>query len=59
MGQAYPDINLIGNLWSIIKRDVYENRKQYPRKEDCWEEKTQQTTNSSNIIVKIIEWLTK
>ena len=33
-----PDLNPIENLWSIIKRGVYRNGRQYKRKEDLWQE---------------------
>ena len=33
-----PDLNPIENLWSIIKRGVYRNGRQYERKEDLWQE---------------------
>jgi transposase len=31
-----PDLNPIENLWSIIKRHVYVNGKQYSSKDDLW-----------------------
>ena len=31
-----PDLNPIENLWSIIKRQVYANGKQYSSKDDLW-----------------------
>ena len=31
-----PDLNPIENLWSIIKRHVYTNGKQYSSKGDLW-----------------------
>ena len=32
-----PDLNLIENLWSIIKRKVYENGHQFSSKKNPWE----------------------
>ena len=32
-----PDLNPIENLWSIVKRKVYEGGKQYKSKTDIWE----------------------
>ena len=32
-----PDLNLIENLWSIIKRKVYEKERQFANKKDLWE----------------------
>ena len=31
-----PDLNPIENLWSIIKRHVYNSGKQYSSKDDLW-----------------------
>ena len=31
-----PDLNPIENLWSILKRKVYEGGKQYLTKDDLW-----------------------
>ena len=32
-----PDLNLIKNLWSIVKMKLYEGSKQYSSKADLWE----------------------
>ena len=32
-----PDLNPIENLWSILKREVYENGHQFHSKKDIWE----------------------
>ena len=34
---ASPDLNPIENYWSIIKRDVYANGRQYTSKAALWE----------------------
>ena len=31
-----PDLNLIENMWSIIKRKVYANGKQFSSKDELW-----------------------
>ena len=33
---SYLDLNLTENLWSIVKRKLYENGKQYNSKTDLW-----------------------
>ena len=32
-----PDLSPIENMWSIIKRKVYENGRQFGNKKDLWE----------------------
>ena len=32
-----PDLNPIENLWSIIKRKVYEKGRQFGKKKELWE----------------------
>lgn len=36
MPSAFPDINPRENVWPIIKWDLYENGKEYSRKQDLW-----------------------
>ena len=31
-----PDLNPIENLWSIVKRDLYPDTKQYVNKKELW-----------------------
>ena len=62
-----PDLNPIENVWSILKRKLYEGRKQYRNKLDLWEaiksifaevapEEIDNLTNSmDDRLVKVIE----
>ena len=49
---ASPDINPIENFLLIIKRNIYENGKQYSSKENCWKATE---TAKSNIRAETVE----
>ena len=52
-----PDLNLIGNLWSVVKMKLYKGAKQYNSKADIWKETKTITLESK--LDKVKKKLTK
>ena len=47
-----PDLNSIENLWSIIKRKVYEKGRQFGNKKELWERILEVSSQISPEVVK-------